>query len=511
QVKLRGHRIELGAVEARLAAQPGVLEAACTVDGQGMRQRLVAYVVVKAGHSLDAVAMRAALADELPPMLVPAAIAAIDALPRTTGGKLDRRRLPAVASVLEATQHAPPATDTERLVAGAIAAVLGQSALPSVEADFFDDLGLDSLTVAMVVSRLRSDAATRAATVRLTYDHRSVRLLSTALDAAPRANARGASPGHAPAAEGVARPIAVTALQAGALAGFLAIGAQATWIPGLGRLASVTSGSVAIDTAILALLAIVAVPACALVTLALAVAVKWIVIGRYRPGRFRAWSWWHLRHWLVLRTAGLVPWGLLETADLAPLALRLLGARIGHGVHIHAGVRITDGGWDLLTVEDAAAIGQDASLRMVDLHAGCLVVAPVTVRRGATVETRAGLSGGAELGEGSILRPLSSLRAGVVHADAVLDGVPAVRIGDAEPLREPLPPAGVAVRLAAAATFGALSILASAVPWALAVLVIGNRWRSPVVVVGAVAAAGVATVALQALLARTLGGAPHVS
>lgn len=511
QVKLRGHRIELGAVEARLAAQPGVLEAACTVEGQGMRERLVAHVVLNAGHSLDPVAMRAALADELPPMLVPAAIAAIDALPRTTGGKLDRRRLPAVASVLEAAVHAPPATDTERLVAGAIAAVLGQSALPSVEVDFFDDLGLDSLTVAMVVSRLRSDAATRAATVRLTYEHRTVRMMATALDAAPRANARGASRVHTAAADGVARPVAVTALQAGVLAGFLAIGTQATWIPGLGQLATVTSGSVAVDTAILALSAIVAVPAWALVTLALAVAAKWIVIGRYRPGRFRAWSWWHLRHWLVLRAAGLVPWGLLETADLAPMALRLLGARIGHGVHIHAGVRITDGGWDLLTVEDAAAIGQDASLRMVDLHAGCLVVAPVTVRRGATVETRAGLSGGAELGEGSILRPLSSLHAGVAHADAVLDGVPAVRIGDAEPPCEPLPPAGIVERLAAAATFGALSILASAVPWALAVLVTGNRWRSPVVVVGAVAAAGVATVALKALLARALGGAPHGS
>ncbi|MFM8873899.1 MAG: hypothetical protein ACKOJI_11230, partial [Phycisphaerales bacterium] len=235
--------------------------------------------------------------------------------------------------------------------------------------------------------------------------------------------------------------MAVTCAQATMLALLVIAGSQLLWLPDLARLAIRDGNVTAIDARTLACVAILAAPAWAMATLVLAAAAKWMIIGRYRPMRVRAWSWWHLRHWTVVRAASLVPWGLLETAGLAPMALRLLGARIGRNVHVHAGVRLTEGGWDLLTLEDGATIGQDASLRTVDLDAGCIVVAPVTVRRNATVETRAGMSGGAELGEGSILRPLSNLAAGEVHSHTVLDGVPAVPVGDAPRLHVPDDPA----------------------------------------------------------------------
>ncbi|MFM9180426.1 MAG: non-ribosomal peptide synthetase, partial [Phycisphaerales bacterium] len=185
QVKRRGHRVELGAVEAKLAAQPGVLEAACAVQGIGAGQRLEAYVVMRTGMALDAAALRGALAAELPPALVPAAIAMIDAIPRTVGGKVDRRRLPAIVDPRGAKVSGTwPMTDTERTVVQAIADVLGVPGAVHPDADFFDDLGLDSLTVAMVVSRLRADPRTRAANVRMTYAHRTVRAAAAAIEGA---------------------------------------------------------------------------------------------------------------------------------------------------------------------------------------------------------------------------------------------------------------------------------------------------------------------------------------
>lgn len=509
QVKLRGHRIELGAVEARLAAQAGVLEAACTVEGHGARQRLVAHAVMRPGHALDAAALRAALASELPPMLVPAAIASIGAVPRTVGGKVDRRGLPAIADSLGGAPHVPPATDTERTVADAVAQVLGQSVPPSVEADLFDDLGLDSLTVAMVVSRLRDCAATRSATVRLTYEHRTVRTMAAAIDALPpEAGVRAAA---APMASGTPWPVAVTLAQAAALIVSLVIGSQALWIPSAWSLASATTGSTLGDALVLCMAAMVAVPAWAALTLGIGAAAKWTLVGRYRPMRVRAWTWWHLRHWLVVRAVSLAPWGLIESVGLAPPALRLLGARIGRRVHVHAGVRLTDGGWDLLAIEDGASIGQDASLRTVDLERGSFVLAPVTVRRDATVETRAGLSGGAELGEGSILRPLSNLVPGCADARSMMDGVPAERTGDAPAAAHGLPSAPWPIRIAAACALGAISLAVAAMPWSVAAVIIGRHWDSPAVVVGACAAAAAAMVVLQALLVRALGAAPESS
>jgi non-ribosomal peptide synthetase-like protein len=508
QVKLRGHRVELGAVEARLAAQPGVLEAACAVQGIGAGQRLEAHVVMRAGATLDAAALRATLAQELPPALVPAAFAAIDAVPRTVGGKVDRRRLPAIAEARGAAPpHACPMTDTERLVATAIADVLGMHGAVHPDADFFDDLGLDSLTVAMAVSRLRTDPRTRAANVRMTYAHRTVRAAAAAID--------GATGSRAPCevhprtdAAGHPMPVAVTCAQAAVLAALAVAGSQLLWMPGLARLAVRDGDVAAIDALMLACVAVLAVPAWAVATLTLAALAKWTIIGRYRPMRVRAWSWWHLRHWTVKRAASLVPWGLLETAGLAPAALRLLGARIGRNVHVHAGVRLTEGGWDLLTLEDGATIGQDASLRMVDLDAGCIEVAPITVRRNGTVETRAGMSGGAELGEGSVLRPLSNLVAGTVHSHSVLDGVPAVRVGDAPRLHVPDAPAPWFLRALVALALGLPSLAIAALPWALAVAWIGDRRHSPGIVVAAVAAAAASTVLLQGVLARLLGPPP---
>ena len=94
QVKLRGHRIELGQIEAALLEQPGVHEAACTVQGEGAAARLVAFIVREAGAEPVIEELHAALAARLPEPMRPQHIGEIAALPRTVGGKLDRRRLP---------------------------------------------------------------------------------------------------------------------------------------------------------------------------------------------------------------------------------------------------------------------------------------------------------------------------------------------------------------------------------------------------------------------------------
>jgi amino acid adenylation domain-containing protein len=95
QVKLHGVRIELGDVEAALAQHPACAAAAVTIhaDAQGHAQ-LVAYVVPRAGALWTVADLRTFLRERLPGAMVPSRYVALDALPRTPGGKIDRRQLP---------------------------------------------------------------------------------------------------------------------------------------------------------------------------------------------------------------------------------------------------------------------------------------------------------------------------------------------------------------------------------------------------------------------------------
>ena len=95
QVKIRGHRIELGEIEARLAALPGVTQAVVIArDGPGGAQ-LVGYVTPKSAVTEGTA--KAALAQDLPAIMVPAAIVGLDAMPLTPNKKIDRKALPAPA------------------------------------------------------------------------------------------------------------------------------------------------------------------------------------------------------------------------------------------------------------------------------------------------------------------------------------------------------------------------------------------------------------------------------
>ncbi|MFJ6850762.1 amino acid adenylation domain-containing protein [Streptomyces sp. NPDC091271] len=144
QVKIRGHRVETGEVEAALAAVPGVTAAAARV----LSSRLVGYVV-SASATGDAV--RANLAERLPDHMVPAAVVVLAELPVTPNGKLDRAALPAPAA---AGGGRGPSTEQERLLCAVLADALDVERV-GVDDDFFA-LGGDSITAITVSSRLRA-------------------------------------------------------------------------------------------------------------------------------------------------------------------------------------------------------------------------------------------------------------------------------------------------------------------------------------------------------------------
>ncbi|HLL85372.1 MAG TPA: amino acid adenylation domain-containing protein, partial [Longimicrobium sp.] len=151
QVKLRGYRVELGEIEAVLLEHPAVREAVVVLrsTGAGAEPRLVAYVTPA---SVDVAAVRAALAARVPAYMVPSAFVTLAALPLNASAKVDRRALPPPPAVDE-PGLAAPLGEVEAIVAQVLAEVLGVSRV-GAHANFFDDLGGSSLTVAKACALL---------------------------------------------------------------------------------------------------------------------------------------------------------------------------------------------------------------------------------------------------------------------------------------------------------------------------------------------------------------------
>ncbi|MEV6522227.1 amino acid adenylation domain-containing protein [Longispora sp. NPDC051575] len=169
QVKVRGHRIEPGEVEAVLAADPEVTRAVVTVreDTPGLR-RLVGYVTGTA----DPAALRDRVARVLPEHLVPAAIVVLDAVPLTVAGKVDRAALP--APEFASGGGAQPRTPLEKVLCEVCAEALG---LPSIGVDdSFFALGGDSIVSIQFVARAR--AAGVRITPRQVFERRTVAALA---------------------------------------------------------------------------------------------------------------------------------------------------------------------------------------------------------------------------------------------------------------------------------------------------------------------------------------------
>jgi amino acid adenylation domain-containing protein len=159
QVKIRGYRLELGEIESALLEHPAVAAAAVAArpDPSGA-QRLVAWVVPCQGAAAGVAELREHLKSRLPEYAVPSAWMALERLPLSPNGKVDRGALPAPEAGAAAPDDRPyvaPRTDAETRVAAVFAAVIG---LERVGAhDNFFELGGHSLLATQAIWRLRED------------------------------------------------------------------------------------------------------------------------------------------------------------------------------------------------------------------------------------------------------------------------------------------------------------------------------------------------------------------
>ncbi|HSA50820.1 MAG TPA: amino acid adenylation domain-containing protein, partial [Yinghuangia sp.] len=162
QVKIRGHRIELGEVEAALESHPDVVHAVATVV-EGAARRLAAAVSAPGPRTPDAGELRAWVGERVPQYMLPDPIHIWDAMPLTANGKLDRRAVHRAAERAERDRSADGAAP-EGAVETAVAKIWGELLdVPFVgRDDGFFELGGDSLVATRMLGRLRAAGITGA-------------------------------------------------------------------------------------------------------------------------------------------------------------------------------------------------------------------------------------------------------------------------------------------------------------------------------------------------------------
>ena len=163
QLKIRGQRIELGEIDRVMSALPDVGQAvshACVFNQAaatgGDARQLVGYLVSDSGLPLDTAALKAQLAEQLPPHMVPVVLMQLAELPLSANGKLDRKALPLPTLGGERSGR-PPEPGMETLVAAAFSQLLGCE-VNDIDADFFA-LGGHSLLAMRMAAQLSRQLA----------------------------------------------------------------------------------------------------------------------------------------------------------------------------------------------------------------------------------------------------------------------------------------------------------------------------------------------------------------
>lgn len=397
QVKIRGYRIELGEIEQAVLQNPSIESTVVLAKEitEGNKELVVYYTSAEALGSAE---IRRQLLKILPVYMIPAFYVRVATLPLTANGKIDKKNLLAID--LQGTNQGfagdrqSPKTELEKQVHQFFAQALGHDSF-GVGDDFFT-IGGSSMSAIRLVSKLRNSLWPSISVADLLH-HRTVDSLirhcqeknnsdsksnTASAQRPPMDNSEGAEFVHLDqyidGACTVEKDVPVwrrCIFQVLASIG-ISIIAGLSIAPAIGLL-SVILDSWGLLPAILC--APLAGPGVLVSGLLLTAGIKWLIIGRYRPGVHKIWSWYFLRWWFVGRLLSymhvvMAHW-IRETVFLN-WWITLLGGTVGKGAVI-ATVNFTEP--DLLSFGEDTTIDEDAHICGHTFHKGHLIIGPVKI------------------------------------------------------------------------------------------------------------------------------------
>ena len=431
QVKIRGYRIELAEIEAVLLEYPPIRSAIVNVYEHDGVKELAAYVTRESVSKKEFEShLRLFLDERLPAYMVPRYLDVLDEIPRLTSGKADRQRLPnPKCPLLRCCNEAKlPESEVERNIASEWQQIFGIEVV-STQDNFFTDLGGYSLMAAQMVSALRRRFGYEVA-LREVYEHPTIKELGQCIDESTCRGNEGQESDGVVEERLSAKEVykSVSWFVRWVMGGFQALSLYAIYgvsaIPatlGLLLYLGVSHEALALEVAVALGVGIFFgyFPA----MLFMSIAVKWLVIGRYKKGRYSVWSSYYFRWWLVTRIQALSGIGILEGTPMLNWYFRLMGAKVGKRCVIDTSICYA---FDLINIGDDSCIGNETQLPGYRVEDGMLIVGGVLIGERCFVGIHSYLGLNVCLGNDARLGDLSTLNDGeAMEAGAASGGSPA--------------------------------------------------------------------------------------
>jgi non-ribosomal peptide synthetase-like protein len=436
QVKVRGFRIELGEIEAVIGADPGVSVAAVAVHQHPTAgDTLVAHVVPRAG-GYDEAAVKAALTAKLPPYMVPPIWKTHESLPRLASGKVDRKALaqvPIVAQVAEGAEQEPARSPTEGLLLTAAKQALG---LPVVgfEADFFTELGGHSLLAARFISEVRKTPGFESLAIRDLYADRTLRKLAVSLDKRA-AEQRGPQVDRSFPDIPFRRRFFCGLAQALTLPFIIAI-VTLQWVGLLLSSVYLVREDLGFWREVLMLCGIYA--ALSIGSKILIIALKWLVIGRTKPGVYPLWGTYYFRIWVMQRIVHMTTHKFLQASPLIRIYMRLLGAKVGRDAILG---EFEEGAVDLIEIGERTSTGAKVKFANVEVVGDKVYVGRIKIGSDVAIGNAVVIGPDATIGDGAEIGDLTYVAANqTIGAWEKWDGSPAQKTGTVDKADLPVHP-----------------------------------------------------------------------
>jgi non-ribosomal peptide synthetase-like protein len=424
QVKVRGFRVELSEIEGLILKCTGIKAVAVALDKT--TQQLAAYVVVRGKETINREQIGVLLRSRLPYYMIPSTLDELPSLPMTHSSKIDRSKLPPPQTPLVSSGEKEcilPSTPLETVLVDMLNKQFNRTDI-SMDDNFFDDLGGHSLLAALIVSDLRKLPMFGSMSVVDIYKHPVLKDIANYLESKLNVQTKKQE-----VPRNFYKPSGLSYYSCWFFQGvaliFLSFLFGIEWLGPF----FVYSYYYQADYGIIDSLLIMLLTYFLLMpTLSLfAIAFKWLVIGRIKPGKYKLWGLYYFRFWVVDKIIAISPASYFAGTPIINIFYRMLGAKIGKDTYINVH---TASAFDLLTIGNNVSICTDTHIKGYVITDGYLHIGSIEIEDGCFIGTRCYLSENTRMEQNSSLEDLSLLPSGAtIPVNENWQGSPAEKIG----------------------------------------------------------------------------------
>jgi len=424
QVKVRGFRVELAEIEGLILQCKGIQAAAVSLDVNS--QQLAAYVMVGKGEEINREEIASELRARLPYYMIPSTLDVLTSLPMTASQKIDRTRLPAPKipfSFSAQKELIPPASELEKELVKVIAKHIHRTDI-SMDDDFFEELGGHSLLAALVASEMRQNPMFEQLSVVDFYKYPVLSDLARELE-----KKRPISGNSGRKERDIHTPSGLSYYTCSFFQGismlFIALIFGIEWLgPFFVYSYFFQADYPVIDSLLMMLVAYFTIlPAISF----FAIGLKWMAIGKIKPGRYKLWGSYYFRFWLADKLVNISPISYFAGTPIMNVFLRLLGAKVGKDCYINTS---SISAFDLFNIGDNVSICTDTHLKGFTISDGYLQIGTIEIADDCFVGTRCCLAHNTKMESNSSMEDLTLLPEGwTIPKNENWGGSPAIKMG----------------------------------------------------------------------------------